>query len=192
MGAPEVLPQKEIVGEATMHSRDDNAKSFAPTAPFNGKEWSLNQRTVTKRKENVRSIYMPVKFWIEDPVSLFQTFDIVPNPEMTDAERLNAMTRVIIVITAIMFVLKFPIWWLFLGIGLIVVIIMWYIIKERERVYAKNARASDRRREYLRRPRRRIITPISNISTSVEPRNSNIIRPTINVNSQQLRIISIP
>jgi len=119
------------------------------------------------------------KIWIEDPTVLFQTLDIMPDANMTNAERLNAMTRVIIIITAIMFILKFPVWWLFLGLGLIVVIIIWYIIKGREQVYLRQ------QREYLRKPRRRIITPLNKIISPANIYESDI-------NNQRLNIISIP
>src|SRR3989338_1314422 len=70
-------------------------------------------------------------FWLENPSSLFQSFELFPHSEMTDAQRLNAMTRVIILMAAIMFVVKFQGWLTFLIIGMIVVIILWYIMKNR-------------------------------------------------------------
>ena len=124
----------------------------------------------------------PVHFWFDDPSALFQTFHIVPNPDMTDAERLNAMTRVIIVIAAIMFLLKFPIWWLFLGLGILVVIVLWYIIKSRDQMYTDYVH---RQREYLRKPIRKIIQPIDNI-----PRKGTSLQ--YNGSSVPLNIISIP
>jgi len=99
------------------------------------------------------------KFWVENPSVLFQTFDMSSTAEMTDAERLNAMTRIIIIIAAIMFVIKFPGWWMFLTLGIIIVIILWYIIKGREQIYIDKIL---RHTEYLRRPRRTIIKPITN------------------------------
>ena len=46
------------------------------------------------------TIYTPLTFWLEDPSVLFQSFDIIPHSDMSDVERLNAMTRMIIIITA--------------------------------------------------------------------------------------------
>jgi len=89
-------------------------------------------------------------FWFENPATLLQTFDVLPRPEMNDAERLNAMTRVIIIISAIMFLIKFQLWWLFLTLGLLVVVALWQLVKGRENLYLKSIH---RRREYLRRPR---------------------------------------
>lgn len=135
------------------------------------------------------------KFWFEDPSALFQTFDITPNVNMTDAERLNAMTRVIIIIAAVMFLVKFPAWWLFLCLGLIVVIVFWYIIKGREQTYNEHLKSMARRREYLRRPQKCILKAIEGTGVNNCNRVNNIIRP-INgnrrdINNQELRIISL-
>jgi len=135
------------------------------------------------------SIYSPIKFWIEDPSTLFQTFDIIPNQDMTDAERLNAMTRVIILLTAIMFVVKFPLWWMFLTIGIITVIILWYIVRERDTFYSDYIH---RRTEYLRRPvnkRKPILCPYQNNGPSTHCYKSNIVQ---SVQTQPLKLISIP
>jgi len=144
-------------------------------------------------------------FWFEEPLVLFQTLDIIPNENMSDGERLNAMTRVIILISAIMFAIKFPAWWIFLTLGITVVIIMWYIIKDREQTYINNIL----RREYLRRPKRSIIYPIKDSNLSGRKRIIELIPPgrikdSIGVNNniygskmdkfggQMLNIISIP
>lgn len=117
-----------------------------------------------------KSIHDPINFWFEDPKSLFQTFDTIPCDNMSNAERLNAMTRMIIIITAIMFAIRFPLWWLFLGLGLLVVIILWYMIKGYEEVYANQIR---RQREYLRRPRGSIIHPVNNIVQPIKRETFN-------------------
>lgn len=109
-------------------------------------------------------------FWLEHPSSLFQSFELFPQPEMNDAERLNAMTRMIILIAAIMFVAKFPGWLTFLVIGMIIVIILWYIVK---------GRPYQHQREYIRPPRRSIIQPLAQNPTSYT------------VNNQPLHLISI-
>jgi hypothetical protein len=138
---------------------------------------------------------------MEDPSALFQTFDVMPNENMTDAERLNALTRVIILITAFMFIVKFPLWWMFLGIGIIVVIVLWYIVKERDKVYEDNVR---RQTEYLRRPRKSIIQPYYPTKNSIIDKSNNEIRGyqskgkfiesdlIRSVQTQQLKLISIP
>lgn len=116
----------------------------------------------------MKSIYTGNNFWFEDPSVLFHSFDVVPNNNMTDAERLNAMTRIIIIIAAIMFIVKFPAWWIFLALGLIVVVVLWYIIKGREELYNDRIK---RQTEYLRRPRKSIIEPISGNNQTFEINN---------------------
>lgn len=146
---------------------------------------NIRAKTQIPEPKRNQSIYTPIAFWFEDPSAIFQTFDIIPNSNMTDAERLNAMTRVIIIISAIMFVIKFPAWWIFLVLGIIVVIILWFIMKSREQIYADNLRKHQYAREYLRKPR---------------PARNPIVQPVIrpqqeqprDINNQTLRLISIP
>jgi hypothetical protein len=176
-------------------------ENFQKSNGFNVKNRSLKSDLLKKypiethshykaNKLNPRFVYTPVNFWFEDPSSLFQNFDIIPHIDMTEAERFNSMTRVIIIISAVMFALKFPFWWLFLTLGLIVVIILWYIIRVRENEYSNHIREQSFSREYLRKP----IYP-AGIGTIIQPVN-NILRPYShiqpNVNNQQLKIISIP
>ena len=149
-------------------------------------EWtSLINNTNTMVKST--SIYSCIPFWIEDPKVLFNTFELIPNGKMTDAERLNAMTRVIIIIAAIMFLFKFPVWWLFLSLGLMVVIIFWYIIKGREQIYGDYIR---KQREYLRKPKKTIVRPINNIIRPYVGMNPHTINTKRDVNTQELRIVS--
>lgn len=134
-------------------------------------------------------------FWFEDPTALFQTLELIPNARMSDAERLNAMTRVIIIIAAIMFVVRFPAWWMFLVIGIIVVIILWYIIKGREQSYNEQIRQRFSR-EYLRKPtggqrKRTIIQPITRPARVSLMKNFNNNQKQI-MQDQPLKIISIP
>lgn len=143
-------------------------------------------------KSQPKNIGSSTPFWIENPKVLFYTFELMPNSDMTDVERLNAMTRIIIVIAAIMFLFKFPVWWLFLSLGLMVVIIFWYIMKGRETMYGDYVR---KQREYLRKPKKAILRPINNI---IRPINNQVygtrqqsgsMKP--DVNNQELRIVSL-
>jgi hypothetical protein len=118
-------------------------------------------------------------FWLENPSLLFESLVILPHPDMNDAERLNAMTRMIIIIAAIMFIIKFQGWLTFLVIGMLIVIIMWYIVKGRpdDKNYHR------KQREYIRQPRRSIIQPIK----STPDLNANT-----SVKNYPLKLISIP
>lgn len=129
-----------------------------------------------------------VNFWFEDPKSLIKTLDTVPNDNMSDAERLNAMTRMIIIITAVMFVIKFPLWWLFLGLGLMVVVIFWYIIKGYEEIYANQVR---KQREYLRPRRESIVRPLNSIIRPIKRELNTDNSPFSKINNMRsLNIIS--
>lgn len=103
-------------------------------------------------KSEQHSIQESQTFWFDNPGILLQTFDLLPQPDMNNAERLNAMTRAIIVISAVMFLIQFPLWWLFLALGLLVVVALWQLVKGHETLYHQ--------REYLRRPRS-IIKPVN-------------------------------
>jgi hypothetical protein len=131
--------------------------------------------------EKRREVYIPGVFWLEDSSALFETFDIIPNADMNDMERLNAMTRAIIIISAIMFVVKFPAWWVFLVFGIIVVIILWFIMKGNDHIYSNRHKLN---KEYLRKPKRRIINP----ANQIEPININ----RNSVQNQNINLISIP
>jgi len=131
-------------------SRPENIISgnkFNPFKPYRkkiGEREEYNKNSGTYSEKGNKSIYSPIKIWIEDPSVLFQTFDIIPNQDMTEAERLNAMTRVVIIITAIMFIIKFPLWWIFLIIGIITIIVLWYIVRDYDSYHHQT--------EFLRRP----------------------------------------
>jgi fatty acid desaturase len=64
------------------------------------------------------------KTWIDDPLIIFQNYALIPSYGMTEAERLNAITRLIIVITVVLFFIPIASWWIFflLGLGLVVVL----------------------------------------------------------------------
>ena len=66
------------------------------------------------------------RFWLEDPKALWLHWGILPNCQMTDAQRLNALTRLIILISLIMLLFGLCRWYLFLLLGLGLVIILWY------------------------------------------------------------------
>ncbi|CAH6420545.1 Hypothetical protein HVR_LOCUS1219 [uncultured virus] len=182
-------PTPNVKSDYNMESVDSDRVSTTQTRrkssgllPFNNSQWHLDQES-DQTKVGSKSIYTPSNFWFEDPSTLFQSFDIIPNSDMTDAERLNAMTRIIIIIAAIMFAVKFPAWWIFLILALLVVIILWYIIKGREESYSEQIR---RQTEYLRRPKKSIIVPIPNNN------NNNVALPLHTIHTQPLNLISNP
>lgn len=69
------------------------------------------------------------RFWLENPGDLLARFDIFPRPEDTWEQKLNSITRLIILITVILVVLKWQHWLTFLVISLILVIFV-YLLKQ--------------------------------------------------------------
>ena len=65
-------------------------------------------------------------FWAKDPCALFQSYSIFPTPEMSKNEKLNALTRLIICITAIMYYMKYEFWFTFLILALLLIVILAY------------------------------------------------------------------
>lgn len=125
----------------------------------NKKSTSLHEWNASKSSLLSQQSMSETTFWLDNPSLLIETFDILPQDNMSDAERLNAMTRAVIIISAIMFLLQFQLWWLFLIFGLILIIALWQFLKERIKLAT--------RREYLRRPiikpiKKRIIEPLNN------------------------------
>ena len=43
-------------------------------------------------------------FWLNDPAILIRKLDVLPNQQMTNAERLNALTRLLLIVTLILFI----------------------------------------------------------------------------------------
>ena len=80
------------------------------------------------KQTNSKSNTNNTKFWIYDPSILFQTYDIIPTDNMCNVNRMNALTRVIILISLVMFIIKFPLWWLFLLLGIFIIIFFWCIL----------------------------------------------------------------
>lgn len=63
-------------------------------------------------------------FWLSDPTILFRKLDIIPNRQMTNAERLNALTRLLLIITLGMFILGYDQYLTVLILGLLLIIIL--------------------------------------------------------------------
>lgn len=65
-------------------------------------------------------------FWAKDPGVLFQNFAIFPTPNMTKNEKLNALTRLAIVVSIIMYFMEYQHWFIFLVLSLLVIVILAY------------------------------------------------------------------
>lgn len=70
----------------------------------------------------------PERFWLEEPKDLFRRFTILPCHQDTFEEKLNTVTRLIIIITIVMYLLKWKHWFTFLIIALCVLVAI-YLMK---------------------------------------------------------------
>lgn len=67
------------------------------------------------------------KFWLECPVQLFKSLDIVPEKSMCVGSKLNALTRLALLISLVLFVAKIKEWYMFL-IGALVFVVFSYFV----------------------------------------------------------------
>jgi len=74
------------------------------------------------------------KFWLQDWRALFQNYTILPECGMQNSERLNTMTRLIFVIAIILAIIGIGSWLLFLILGLILVVILWYSCERKSKI----------------------------------------------------------
>jgi hypothetical protein len=72
------------------------------------------------------------KFWLEDFCSLYSSMDCFPKKEMSQNQKLNAMTRLILVLSIVLYFIG-KTWWLtFLILGLAVIIVIKYARRDIE------------------------------------------------------------
>jgi len=65
-------------------------------------------------------------FWAKDPAALFQNFAVFPTPDMTKNEKLNALTRLAVAVSIIMYFMEYQHWFIFLILSLLVIVILAY------------------------------------------------------------------
>jgi uncharacterized membrane protein len=68
---------------------------------------------------------MVCQFWLEDFSCLFKNISLFPDQSQNEAERLNSMTWIIIIVSLLLFGFRIQYWWLFLLIGLFLVFILY-------------------------------------------------------------------
>lgn len=66
------------------------------------------------------------KFWAESPCSLLTSLSIVPTENMNLDQKLNAVTRLVIVMSIIAYFLDYKYWYIFLLVGLGILILLRY------------------------------------------------------------------
>lgn len=114
----------ESVNKDTNHPVTSRAASIQKTGP----------QGISPTGKLPQGISPTGKFWLEDWSALFQNFDILPECGMQNAERLNTMTRLIFVIAIILAIVGVGSWLLFLILGLILVVILWYNSERKSKI----------------------------------------------------------
>lgn len=66
------------------------------------------------------------KFWAENPCVLVTDMKVFPTAEMSTNEKLNALTRLAIIVAIIMYFMKYPHWFVFISIALLVIVLLKY------------------------------------------------------------------
>lgn len=69
-------------------------------------------------------------FWLGNPCILFSKLEIIPTQEMTNAERLNALTRLLLLVTIGMYFFGYDHYFTVLALGLLTIMILYSQQKE--------------------------------------------------------------
>jgi hypothetical protein len=77
-------------------------------------------------------------FWLNKPSQLFR-LQILPSSSLTNGERLNAVSRLIIIITIILFIFwrEEGHWWRFLLAGALIVIVLYFSIRCKDKDFIR-------------------------------------------------------
>ncbi len=73
-----------------------------------------------------------MSFWGKDPCALFSSLSIIPCPEMTKDEKLNSLTRLVLLVCLILYFLEYKNWITILIISLAVILLIYVTSKNRE------------------------------------------------------------
>lgn len=78
-------------------------------------------------------------FWLNKPVEIFN-LNILPSTNLTDAERFNALTRLILIITIVLFIFwrNEGHWWKFLLSGIGVLLLLYFGMRNRDKDFKSN------------------------------------------------------
>lgn len=68
----------------------------------------------------------PQKFWLNDPCVLLSDFAILPTQEMTKAEKMNALTRLALIVAGCMYFSKYKHWKTFLVCSILLIILLFF------------------------------------------------------------------
>lgn len=66
------------------------------------------------------------KFWVDDPCVLFVHIKLFPLPDMTKTEKLNCLTRLIIIVSGVLYFMEYKYWFTFLTLSILTILILKY------------------------------------------------------------------
>lgn len=72
------------------------------------------------------------KSWIDDPLELFSSVSVLPSSDGSKCERINSMTRLVLLISLFLYIMDYKYWLTFLIVGLAVMILMKYQSDQKE------------------------------------------------------------
>ncbi len=61
------------------------------------------------------------KFWIDDPCILITNFNIIPDSKLSLNQKLNALTRIVLIASGVMYAMEYKYWFTFLTVGLLII-----------------------------------------------------------------------
>lgn len=77
------------------------------------------------------------KFWVDDPLVLFRNIRVFPLPEMTKTEKLNALTRLTLIVSGGLYSMQYEYWLSFLALSILSILILRYTLEKREETESK-------------------------------------------------------
>ena len=84
-------------------------------------------------------------FWLDEPEILIKEYrEVLPTKSQSIQQQLNALTRLILLITLVLLIIQFDLWYLFLLFSIIIVVIMAIIIIDDNDYYSENYSKQDK------------------------------------------------
>ena len=72
------------------------------------------------------------RFWVQDPSALLTRLYVFPTADMSKNEKLNALTRLSLIVTGLMYWLKYEHWFTFLLLAVLIIVLLKYGVKTKE------------------------------------------------------------
>ena len=89
------------------------------------------------------------KFWLEDPKYLFSILKIIPKENMSLESQMNSLTRLVVCVFLILYLLGYKQSFLFLLLSLFFIIILYYLQKSRMTTYENFNDIKNSRNNYI-------------------------------------------